>query len=120
MEETRYNIKEAAEMIGVSAYTISNWYRWFESDLLKPPELHLPEYTRGNHGGKLFTKRAINSLVRFRENLPRGAMSQFNACYNWGKRGLRALKNKNILVEDIRSKIMKGINECEQSEQEKN
>ena len=69
-----YNIYEVCEQIGVSTYTIKNWYRW-ENKLIKQgkiKERYLPrpevqEHTKGSP--RMWTNEMIEKLKDFKSNI---------------------------------------------------
>lgn len=96
---TYYSITTTSALIEVSVPTIKRWYQWYENDdYVKPKGLVLPKYYhKDNRGTKFFKASDIQKLIEFRidlNNKYRGAMGEFNAYYQWGNRGKRALENR--------------------------
>lgn len=98
------SISEMSYKMGVSVTTIKRWYQWWESPMERPNLKHEPPaYERmGGRRTRMFRACDIKALKLFQKHLPRGAMSEFNAAYNWGKRGARALDKKGTSPEDIK------------------
>lgn len=104
------SISQAALLLDVSTITIKRWYKWWESDNFPKPEgLYLPPYTfMDRRKTKYFKKEDIAKLSEFSNALQtthRGAMSEFNAAYQWGKRGTTALEKKGLDPKRTQSKI---------------
>ena len=110
INEDYLSIRKVANMIDISDHTIARWYKWFESEEFKKPEdLSLPSYVyKDRRRTKYFRKVDIPKLEAFAEALRtthRGCMSEFNAAYQWGKRGQRALTNKGEDYKAVRNKM---------------
>ena len=100
------SINKAALTLDISSQTITRWYKWWENDSFnKPEDLFLPNYYyMDRRKTKHFKKEELHCLVEFSEKLNtthKGVMSEFNAVYQWGARGVRALKKKGIVKETI-------------------
>ena len=57
---------------------------------------------------KYFKKEDLPKLVEFHKALNtthRGCMSEYNAAYQWGDNGTRALKNKNLDPDEVRGRL---------------
>lgn len=98
------SINRASLLIDISDHTIRRWYKWWENDdFTKPEGLFLPPYfNMDRRGTKFFRKEDIHHLEKFKEQMQtthKGAMAEFNAAYQWGARGIRALKNKGTFDE---------------------
>ncbi len=96
--------------LGITIDTLYRWYRWWGNDNFeKPKGLYLPPfYIKDRKKSKYFKEEDLPALMKFREDIRgpyRGAMSEFNACLLWGKRGERALKNKGTSKKDARKKL---------------
>ena len=110
INEDYLSIRKVANLIDVSDHTISRWYKWLESDEFeKPKDLSLPPYVyKDRRKTKYFKKTDIPKLEEFANKLKtthRGCMSEFNAAYQWGKRGKRALTNKGEDYTEVRKKM---------------
>ena len=110
INEDYLSIRKVANIIDVSDHTIARWYKWWESDeFKKPEELTLPPYYyKDRRKTKFFKKSDINKLREFAEKLRtthRGAMSEFNAAYQWGKRGERTLSNKGKNYIEVKHRM---------------
>lgn len=110
INEDYVSIRKAANLLDISDHTIARWYKWFESEEFEKPEgLVLPPYVyKDRRRTRYFKKSDIPKLKEFSEKLRttyRGCMSEFNAVYQWGKRGKRALTNKGEKYEEIRKMI---------------
>lgn len=94
--EERFTIARAAQIIDVSTQTIKRWYKWYEdTDYEKPFGFKLPGYTLDSRGTKLFTMSAVQELKDIKDKMSkeyRGCMAEFNATYQWGRRGTKILK----------------------------
>jgi len=104
------SINRAAMILDVSAQTIRRWYKWWESpDIKKPEDLYLPPYYhKDRRKTKFFAKSDIPALREFKHKLQtthKGVMAEFNAVYQWGKRGEKILNNKGISVEEVKKII---------------
>lgn len=90
---------EISYLIGVSIYTLNNWYRWAgDAAFSKPPDApKLPRYWQGRPRGPRLWKEGDLPLLRlFKEWVPKGrggVMGQSNSRL-WGDRGLRAERNR--------------------------
>lgn len=110
INEDYLSIRKVANIIDVSDHTIARWYKWWESDeFKKPEELTLPPYYyKDRRKTKFFKKSDINKLREFAEKLRtthRGAMSEFNAAYQWGKRGEQTLSNKGKNYTEVKHRM---------------
>ena len=110
INEDYLSIRKVANILDISDHTIARWYKWFESDEFeKPKDLSLPPYVfKDRRKTKFFKKSDIPKLKAFAEALKtthHGCMSEFNAVYQWGKRGQRALTNKGQEYSEIRNKM---------------
>lgn len=104
------SIRQVANMLDISDHTITRWYKWFESEEFKKPEdLSLPPYSfKDRRKTKFFKKTDVPKLQEFAHAIQtthRGCMSEFNAAYQWGKRGQRALTNKGEDYSEVRKKM---------------
>ena len=104
------SIRRVAYMIDVSDYTIKRWYKWWENDEFKKPEdLYLPPYVyKDKRKTKYFKKTDIPAIEEFAARIRTthlGCMAEFNAAYQWGKRGKRALNNKSKDYSEVRSRL---------------
>ena len=103
-------IGKAANAVGVSATTITRWYKWWESDGFEhPADLYLPPYYyKDKRKIKHFKKEDIIFLKEFHNKLQtthKGVMADFNAAYQWGKRGERILRNRNTTADEVKKKM---------------
>lgn len=103
------SIRKVSSILDISDHTISRWYKWFESDeFTKPKDLQLPPYYfKDRRKTKYFKKTDVDKLEEFSNKLRtthRGSMSEFNAVYQWGKRGEKALVNKGQDYSEIRKR----------------
>lgn len=110
INEDYLSIRKVANLIDLSDHTISRWYKWWESDEFEKPEgLSLPPYVfKDLRKTKFFKKSDIPKLAEFAEKLRtthKGAMAEFNAAYQWGKRGDRALENKGTNRSAVEAKM---------------
>ena len=110
VNEDYLSIRKVSSILDISDHTIARWYKWFESDEFnKPADLSLPPYYyKDRRKTKFFKKSDIPRLKEFAEKLNtthRGCMSEFNAVYQWGNRGKRALKNKGEDYDQVRNKM---------------
>lgn len=110
MNEDYLSIRKVANILDVSDHTISRWYKWWESPEFEKPEgLHLPNYVhKDRRRTKFFKKSDISKLEAFATALRtthKGAMSEFNAAYQWGKRGDKILEKKGTNRHDVQAKM---------------
>lgn len=93
-----FTTSRAAQILDISTQTLKRWYKWYHSDdYQKPIGLKLPEPEVSGKGTMYFTMEQIQELHKFQTELRtiyRGAMADFNAVYQWGKRGTAILKSK--------------------------
>lgn len=104
------SIGHAAYLIDVSTITISRWYKWWENPEFEHPEgLYLPPYYyKDKRLTKHFKKTDIPALEEFGKQLRtvhKGAMAEFNAAYQWGKRGDKILKKRDSSIKEVRKKM---------------
>ena len=92
----KFSTARAAQILDISTKTIIRWYKWYNSKYYeKPVGLVLPEPEIDNRGTMLFTLAQVQELQRFSKLLKteyRGCMAEFNAVYQWGKRGTQILQ----------------------------
>ena len=105
------SINRVAMMLDISDHTIRRWYKWYENDqFAKAAGLYLPPYYHmDRRGTKFFKVEDVPHLKEFRNKIQsthKGAMSEFNAAYQWGKRGEKALKNKGLDTKESKGKII--------------
>ena len=97
MSET-YSTARAAQILDISTNTLKRWYKWYESnDYEKPEGLVLPTPIKDNRGTMFFTMAQIQELHKFQLDINtvyRGCMSEFNAVYQWGRKGTDILNRK--------------------------
>lgn len=103
-------INRVALILGISDHTIRRWYKWWESKEFEHPEgLELPPYYHmDRRGTKYFKKEDIPKLMEFKKKIStthKGVMSEFNAAFQWGKRGEKILINKGTTSHEIKFKI---------------
>jgi len=102
---------KASLLIDVSLHTLTRWYKWWESpEFEKPKDMApLPKYVyRDRRRTKYFRKTDIVQLMAFKKDIGlkhRGAMADFNAAYQWGKRGNAILGRKDSSTVEVRKKI---------------
>ncbi len=96
--DNMFSTSRTAQILDVSDRTLTRWYMWYENDRFKKPSgLKLPEYVRDSRGTRFFTMDAIQELEKFKRDLQscyRGCMAEFNAYWQWGKRGKEIIKRK--------------------------
>lgn len=98
------SLTDVAKEIGIHPETIKRWYRWLEDeDFDFPNDLHLPDYFYTDLSKqKYFLKTDVDKLKEFHKKINTthfGVMSEFNAFYQWGRRGKKVLKNKELAKE---------------------
>ena len=102
------SITQASGYIGISPITIKRWYKWWKGlkECDKPISLSLPTiYFKDKRGTWYFRFEDLNVLTKFKQNLPRGAMADFNAKVSWGRYGKELILRKETENEkDDRSK----------------
>lgn len=73
MARTLLKIEEVAVLCGVSVQTINNWYRFKRENPNNEYARLLPDYeTIGGHGQRFWDKSDVNSLVSFKDRMPKG------------------------------------------------
>jgi hypothetical protein len=96
----KFSTARTAQILDISTTTLKRWYKWYEDpNYTKPLGLKLPTYTTDNRGTRFFTMEAIQQLEDFKNKLQseyKGCMAEFNAYYQWGRRGTRIMKNKEL------------------------
>ena len=105
------SIGKAALTLDLSQQTINRWYKWWENDNFDHPEdMNLPPYYHKDRRKiKYFREEDIEHLHKFHRQLNTthvGAMADFNAAYQWGKRGEKALNNRGITTKQIKDKFL--------------
>nr|DAG65319.1 MAG TPA: plasmid partitioning protein RepA [Caudoviricetes sp.] len=98
----KFTTARAAQILDISTQTLKRWYKWYNSDAYeKPQDLKLPQPEITSSGTMLFTMAQVQELSKFKQDLQtvyRGCMAEFNAYWQWGKRGtdiLRRRENKS-------------------------
>lgn len=104
------SIGKAALMLDLSTQTIARWYKWWENDNFEHPEnMYLPEYYfKDRKRVKYFKEEDLVHLEKFHKQLTtehRGVMADFNAAYQWGKRGERILQKRNTSSREVKAKF---------------
>lgn len=94
----RFSTARTAQIIDISTQTLRRWYKWYNDPNYKKPQgLKLPKPVTDHQQIMYFTMKQVQELAQFKEDLQgkyRGCMSEFNAVYQWGKRGTAILTNK--------------------------
>ena len=73
MARTLLKIEEVAILCGVSVQTINNWYKFKRENPTNEYARLLPDYeTIGGHGQRFWDKSDVNSLVSFKNRMPKG------------------------------------------------
>lgn len=81
---TYYSIGEAARVIGRTIGTVNHWYKWEKTNGLDVlPDVHTFDERRIRY----IKKEEIVDLIRFRDSVRYGDMSEYNRKNVWGKRG---------------------------------
>lgn len=95
-----YTIGEVAKMVDRNAQTIKSWYKWCENDNKSYESQGLPEFRRDLDGKRTyhFEESAIEGLIKFRDNIQYGQMSEFNVT-RWGERGKEIEARRQELEE---------------------
>lgn len=100
MNDKYLSISDIAGILKVNPWTVYRWIEWYFSDLPKPEGVYLPIYTlKGTY--KLFKPEDLQYFIEFRDNLPFGAMSEYNR-YRFGKSKVKddkvgqAIRNSKI------------------------
>lgn len=91
----KFSTSRTAQILDVSTNTLKRWYKWYnDATYEKPSLLTLPKPELNEFGTMFFTMKQIQELVQFKKDLHgkyRGCMAEFNAVYQWGKRGTKIL-----------------------------
>lgn len=94
----KFSTARTAQILDISTETLKRWYKWYEDEKWeKPLGLKLPTPERDNRNTMFFTMQQVQELIVFRDRLNsdlRGCMAEFNAYYQWGKRGKQIQENK--------------------------
>lgn len=96
----KFSTARAAQILDISTTTLKRWYKWYEDETWeKPVGLKLPQYTVDSKGTRYFTMEAVQELQEFYKELQKGGkyygcMAEFNAYYQWGRRGTHILERK--------------------------
>jgi len=103
-------IGKAALMLNLSQQTISRWYRWWQNDNFEhPKDMFLPEYFyKDRRKIRHFRVEDLPLLQVFHEQLKSthsGVMAEFNAAYQWGKKGEIFLRKRNSSVKQVKAKF---------------
>lgn len=93
------SINKVALLLDISTATIKRWYLWWDNtEFEKPDGLYLPHYYfMDRRKTKFFKESDIPHLKKFHEDINgkyKGAMSEFNAVYSWGKPGKKILGDR--------------------------
>ena len=93
------SIGKVALLLDISPHTIKRWYLWWDNvNFEKPEGLYLPHYYfMDRRKTKYFKQDDIKYLRQFQEDINgkyKGAMSDFNAVYSWGKPGKKILGDR--------------------------
>lgn len=104
------SISKVAYIIDTSIETLKRWYRWYESpEFEKPNDLVLPQYYfMDRRMTKYFKKSDLHMFKEFKAKLATthwGIMADFNAAYQWGKRGKERCENQNKDFKTIKGRI---------------
>lgn len=104
------SINRVAMQLNISDHTIRRWYKWWESEEFeKPKDLYLPPYYHiDRRMTKYFKIEDVGYLKEFMHKIQtthRGYMSDFNAVYQWGKRGNEILAAKNMDPKAIKARM---------------
>lgn len=104
------SINRVAMMLDISDHTIRRWYKWWESpEFEKPVGLYLPPYYHlDRRMTKFFKIEDVGYLKEFRNKIQtthKGSMANFNAAYQWGSRGETILKNRGLVVKEVKGHI---------------
>lgn len=110
LQDNYLSINKVCLLLEISPHTIKRWYRFWENpEFEKPKDLYLPPYYYvDRRKTKYFKKEDLPKLVEFHKALNtthRGCMSEYNAAYQWGDNGTRALKNKNLDPDEVRGRL---------------
>lgn len=100
---TLISITQVSGYIGISPVTIKRWYKWWGSlkECERPPSLRLPKVKhQDNRGTWFFRFEDLSLLLQFKQNLPRGAMADFNAKVSWGRYGKELIAKKETQNEE--------------------
>jgi hypothetical protein len=110
LNEGYITIGAMSKLAGVSSITITRWYKWWKSpNFYHPEDLYLPPvYVKNRKGTRYFKEDDVDKLKKFSSQLRtthKGVMAEFNAAYQWGKRGEKALRNKGMTVKEVKNKF---------------
>lgn len=105
------SITKVCLMLNLSHQTIQRWYRWWDNDeFKKPQDVYLPPYYfKDRRKTKYFKEEDVKYLQKFHEQLQtthKGLMADFNAAFQWGKRGDKILRKRNLTAREIKNKFL--------------
>lgn len=98
-----FNLYEVCEQLGVSTYTVKNWYRW-ENNLLKQGRItkrYLPQpktkvHTKGSP--RMWTDKMVEELKEFKSNIVTGRNGIYgefsNPCHKQTKKYKKQMEAK--------------------------
>lgn len=90
-----FSTSRTAQILDISTQTLKRWYKWYDSsEWEKPHGLKLPTPVKNNQNTMFFTLTQIQELQKFHQELQtkyRGCMAEFNAVYQWGRRGSKIM-----------------------------
>lgn len=104
MEDDEITIKQIAQHLKVNPYTVYRWIEWYYSDLLKPANIYLPDFTLKGVA-KVYKKKDLIFFENFRKNLSRGDMSKYNQYRFGNKKVINNTKEKILKSKDNQNKI---------------
>lgn len=94
-KKEKFSTSRTAQILDVSTNTLKRWYKWYrDKNYQKPIGLVLPTPDLDSMGTMYFSIQQIQELQKFHEDLKgkyRGCMAEFNAAYQWGKRGTKIM-----------------------------
>lgn len=72
-EEKKLTVNEVALAVGVSTYTINNWYKWKKINPEDELAKLLPDFEQDSQYAPRYWKQSdIWSIMKFKENVPKG------------------------------------------------
>lgn len=95
------SVSKVCLLLEISTATVKRWYKWWENDNFPKPAgiPPLPSYVyRDRRKTKFFHKKDLPLFSAFEEALRgpyKGCMAEFNAAYQWGKKGETYLNKRD-------------------------
>lgn len=83
--DTMYSAKEVCDKLGISWYTLANWYRWERKEVNKGATPYLPEPIRDSSmrgRPRFWTSEMFNELKTYKESIVIGRNGEYGEYTN--------------------------------------